>query len=126
MNIDGVVVFEFTQVLLRVLEGQLEAIGVGPGEVSCVCLRIKVVEGVRELDLEVAFVIPGEGTLAALPLHRVGADSVDRPQSHLVEFALRRHTFNIECQSLTTLDSLDIKVEPGVVVALVSVRQGIA
>lgn len=80
----------------------------------------------RELDLEVAFVVPRERTLTSLPFHWVRTYSVNRPETHFVELALRRHTPHVESQSLATFDSSDTEVKPGVIVAFGCVGQGIA
>ena len=72
----------------------------------------------RELYLKVAFIIPRKWALAALPLHAIGADPIDRSQAHLVQFALSGHPTNIERQCLPVLHSFHAKVEPRMVVAL--------
>ena len=126
MDIDRLVLFEALEQLLGASERLLEGIGVRPGEVGCVRFWVEVVEGVRELDLEVLLVIvPGEQTLAPFPLHGVGADAIDRPQAHLVELALLGHALDVEVESLATLDTPNTEVEPTVVVASLGVRQPI-
>ena len=125
MDVDFLMVFKSAHQLLGVLQRLLEGVGVCPGEESRIGLLVKVGEGVRELDLKVAFIVPGERTLTTLPFHRVWADSVDGPQAHLVKLSLCGHAFYVKSQSLSILDSFDTEVKPCVIVAPGCVRQGI-
>ena len=125
MNVDIVVVLEFSHELLGVLKGELERVRIGPGKVCRICFFVEISEGVRELDLEVAFVIPRKWPLASSPLLGGGGDAVDRAEAHLVELSLGSHTFDVESQGLTAFDTFHAEVKPGMVVASGSVRQGI-
>ena len=81
----------------------------------------------RELDLKVLLVVvPGEETLAALPLSRVGRVPVNGSQAHLVEFPLLCHAFDVEMECLPGLDTFDAEVKPAIVVAALRVGQPIA
>ena len=112
--------------LLRLLQREVKWVRVRPGEECCISLCIEVAECVRKLDLKVPLIVPGQGPLAPLPLHWVGADSVDGPKSHLVKLTLRGHAPNIEGQRLPILCSLHAEVKPRVIVALLRVWQPVA
>ena len=67
-------------------------------------------------DLKVSFIAPTQRALASFPFHRVRADSVYRPEAHLVELALASHSFDMKSQGLAVLDALDAEVEPCMIV----------
>ena len=71
----------------------------------------------RERYLKVSFIAPTERALASFPLHRVGADSINRSEAHLVELSLASHTFDMKSQGLAVFDALYTEVEPCMVVA---------
>ena len=96
-----------------------------PGKISRVFLWIEVCKCVWKLDLKVLVLLPGEGSLATLPLHRVWADSIDRPQPHPIELGLLHHAFDVECEGLSLLDALHAKVKPRIVMAARLIRQRI-
>ena len=117
MDVDLLMVSKFSQQPLSVFERLLKRVGVGPGEIRRVRLRVEISKGVTEFDREVTLAWPpAKRARAALPLHRVGADPVDGTPAHFIQLALACHTFNLKSQGLSTLDALDAEVEPGVVV----------
>ena len=71
----------------------------------------------RERYLKVSFIAPTERALASFPFHRVGADSINRSEAHLVELSLASHTFDMKSQGLAVFDALNTEVEPCMVVA---------
>ena len=75
----------------------LKRVRIRPRKIGRVCFRIKVGERVCKLDLEIILIIvPGQETLTPLPFHGVGADAVDWPETHFVEFTLLCHSLDVK------------------------------
>ena len=127
MDIDIFMILVSSEELLRVFKRLLERVGVGPGEVRSISLLIEIAKCVIELDLEVSIRrSPGQRPRTPLPLHRIWTNSINWPQAHLVEFALRRHSFDVKSEGLTILHALHAEIEPGVVMAFRCVGQAIS
>ena len=73
----------------------------------------------------IVIISPLQTTLAPLPFHGIGLDSVDRFQAHFVEFALLGHAFDSKRACVPILHSLDVEIEPGSIMSNVCVWKAI-
>ena len=122
MNVYPLIIAKLFYELLGLFNRLFVRVWIMPGKISRVRLRTEVFKRVWKLYFKVLVLFPGERSLAALPLHRVWADSIDGAQPHFIELGLLHHTLDIECESLSLLDALHTKIKPRIVVSTRLIR----